>query len=264
MKSSVSNKRPKVAIQFVNAALCVVLSTVLLGAFAQAQDGGFSLGELARRERERKASAAQSQKAADKVIDLLDLKRDCGADWNCFLTALNEGKPARIAFPDTIDATYSSKKASSEPLGDSAATSTDAPAAGPADALADDAQDHFEGMAIHSDVILETDRLTQDSAVLSGTTKNTTVLLTDPERARLLLRGYTRDAIDARERQAQEKAKSQDGMFVTCLFQKRALQQFLESRKEGEFSDRDWEFADHCDGPERPASSNLPASSSKP
>jgi hypothetical protein len=244
------NEPPKSAIVVAGIALVIVAGVLLLGSFAHAQDNGISLGELARRERERKAAAAHSEKPPDKIIDLLDIKRDCGADWTCFLAAFKDGKPARITFQDAIDASYSTDAIRGKSLADSADDENSA--------------DHPVGMAIHSDVVLETDKLTEDSAVLSGTTKNTTVFLTDPERARLLLRGYTRDAIDARERRAQQKAASRDGLFVTCVFQKKALQQFLENRKEGEFSERDWELADHCDGPDPTASSNPPASSSKP
>ena len=265
--SHLRNEQPKAAILIAGIALRIIVGVLLLGSFAYPQESGLSLGELARRERERKAAAK-----SEKVIDLLDLKRDCGADWSCFLAALKDGKPARITFPDSIDASYSSFESIGESTGgsdggsarDSADRSTGDLPADPSAESASDPANHFEGMAIHSDVVLETDKLTEDSAVLSGTTKNTTVLLTDPERARLLLKGYTRDVIDARERQAQDKANSRDGLFVTCLFQKKALQQFLENRKDGEFSDRDWDLAEHCDGPDRPTISSPPAAFPNP
>jgi hypothetical protein len=185
---------------------------VLLVTIADAQENSVSLGELARRERERKAAAKPAH-----VIDLLDLKRDCGGDWSCFLAALGENKPARITFPNTVD-----------------------------DSDAD-------GLVVRSEVVLETDKVTEDSAVLSARTQNTTVFLTDPERARLLLNGYTRQAIDGREQQAEERAKRQDALLVTCVFQKKALKQFIENRKNGEFSDRDWDLAENCDGLDRTA-----------
>lgn len=187
----------------------LVLIVGLLAPLALPQESGGSLGELARKERERKASAAAKPA---RVIDLLDLKQECGSDWSCFLTALDSSKPARLSFTDSVD------------VGD------------------------VYGVAITSQIILEMAGFTESTAVLTGRPEGTTARLTDPARARLLLNGYTREAVDAREREAQAGANRQDGQFVTCTFQRKALKLFLENRKDGEFSEKDWDMADQCEG----------------
>jgi hypothetical protein len=183
----------------------------LLVPLALAQEPSVSLGELARKERERKAAAAKST----AVIDLVDLKKDCGGDWSCFLAALDSSKPARLAFTDTAD------------VGD------------------------VYGVVITSQIILEMSGFTERTAVLTGRPEGTTARLTDPARARLLLSGFSREMVAAREQEAQAAAKRQDGQFVTCTFQRKALKQFLENRKDGEFSEKDWDMADQCGGFDR-------------
>jgi hypothetical protein len=153
----------------------------LLAPLAMPQESGVSLGDLARRERERKAAAAKPA----RVIEMLDLKQDCGGDWSCFLAALGGSKPARLAFTDTVD------------VGD------------------------VYGVVITSQIILEMAGFTENTAALTGHPEGTTARLTDPARARLLLNGYTREAVDAREREAQAGAKRHDGQFVTCTFREK-------------------------------------------
>jgi nucleotide-binding universal stress UspA family protein len=186
-----------------------------------AQENGVSLGELARKERERKAAAAARPAP---VIDSLSRALDCNADWNCFLAALDASKPARMAFTEMVD------------LGDS------------------------YGVTVTSRVVLEMDSFQEDRVVLSGRSEASTARLTDPMRARLLLSGLSRDEVTAREQQAQAAARQQDGHPVTCLFQRKGLKQFLENRKEGQFSDRDWDMAERCEGLDRPATKPLPPS----
>src|ERR1043165_5389659 len=156
----------------------LALFLIWLGTMAIAQDNGVSLGELARKERERKA-AAKAARSTAPVVDLLNVKKDCGGDWTCFLTALDENTAARMIFPDRTEA--------SEP----------------------------HSAIVSSEVVLETDKVLADSAVLTGSTRNTTVRITDPERARLLLQGYGRQAIDALEQQMETGSRRQDGLVVT-------------------------------------------------
>lgn len=172
------------------------------------QQEGASLADLARQARERKRAAAKPA----PVIATLEDVMDCGRDWECLLTALDERKHARLRVPDTIDLSETS------------------------------------GFVITSEAVLEIDDCGEQTCRLSGHTENSTVRITDSMRARLLLEGWTPDQIDARERAAQARVTPQDEARVNCVFQIDRLRYFLEQRKQGRAADKDWDLSDRCEG----------------
>ena len=173
-----------------------------------AQEGEVSFAELARRARQRKRAA--SEPAA--VIERLDDATICRGDWDCFLAALEARQRVRLTIPDTVDV--------SEPY----------------------------GAVIISEVHLEIYDCGEETCRLTGRTENTTVRITDGMRARLLLNGWTAQQINERERAAQARVRTQDEASVHCVFQIDRLRYFLEQRKLGNTSEKDWELADRCEG----------------
>jgi hypothetical protein len=175
---------------------------------ARAQEEGATLADLARQSRERKRAAASPA----QVIQSLSQVTQCRSDWDCFIAAMEERRRAQLHFPDVIDLT------------------------------------DVSGITITSNVLLEIHDCRESTCRLAGQTENSTVRINDGQRARLLMHGWTAEQIDERERAAQAAVRPQDEARVNCVFQIDQLRYFLERRRQGSASGKDWELADRCEG----------------
>jgi hypothetical protein len=196
--------------------LTLLILTLLASAFctaflSRAQEQSPSLGDLARKERERKRASAK----ASQVIESLDSRRDCGSSWACFIDTVTNSEPAKMNFPDVVDV------------------------------------ENVYSVGISSEVHLETSNFSETTAVLIARLDGTTVKFTEQERQRLPASGMTAEAFAESERRALANVKRQDGLVMTCTFQRQALKEFLEITRQGKPSMKDWRKANTFEGLDR-------------
>src|SRR5262245_22250260 len=79
--------------------LTLVASVLVFAALTSAQDEPLSLGELARRERERERNSTKPA----RVLTLEDKTLNCQDDWDCLLAAVERKEEARLTFTERLD-----------------------------------------------------------------------------------------------------------------------------------------------------------------
>jgi hypothetical protein len=188
----------------------IFLLLALSVAPARTQEGGGSLGDLARRARARRAALGQRT----PVITSLDSSLDCVRNWGCLIQALEDRKSAHMSFGEDIDLTST------------------------------------QGWVIHSDVRLDLQSCANETCTLLGRTENTTLTFSDARRKEFLGNGGTSEQLEQVERFEESKVKRQDEARVTCSFHPDKLKEFFERLRDANGKDDDhvWDLADHCDG----------------
>lgn len=190
--------------------LTLLLLAVLPAAWAQEED--ISLGELARRERERKRNAAKPA----RVLTLEDLTMDCGSDWDCLLAAVNLKAEARLKFTETLDLTSSN------------------------------------GTIRASDIHVELREFTEATVVMKAWQENSRLRYSDQTQAMALARGVEAAELAAQEREAERQLQRRDGHLITCVFQHERMKEFIRLTKISRENDGAWRLAERCDGLDEP------------
>jgi hypothetical protein len=190
---------------------------------ALAQDSELSLGELARRERERK----RNNPSTARVLTLEDRVVRCGDQWDCLLAAVDRREEARLAFPENLNLS---------------------------DTL---------GTKISSEINVEVREFAEDTAVLRAWTVNSRMEFTEEYKRTMLQEGISKDHLAAAEKEAAEMMNDQDSKTVTCRFKLDQLKMFIAIAKTNLQNDRAWTLAEHCDGLDQaitnPAAARRPA-----
>lgn len=192
--------------------VCVLTAALLLAPAAAPvgwpQEENISLGELARRERERKRNSPRKA----RVLTLESRLLDCGSSWDCLLAAVDSKEEAALRFTEELDLNYAF------------------------------------GTLQASDIHVELREFTDETVVLRAWQENTRLRLAprSPELARR--QGLSEQALNLQERLAERNVQRQDGRVIACLFLYARLKEFIALARTNPEDDRSWRLAERCDG----------------
>ena len=191
--------------------LSALLVTFSLLLTALGQDG-ISLGELARRERERKRNSAKTA----RLLTLDDLTLNCVDDWDCLLAAVNRKEDARVQFTETLDL------------------------------------DGSDGTLRSSEIHVEVRDFTEETVLMKAWQTNSRLRFSNRAKAVALARGTHYEDIEVQERAAERDLQRRDGHIIACVFRFERMKEFIRLTKISRENDGAWRLAERCEGLDDP------------
>lgn len=208
--------------------LCSFLTLTFLTAFVStgswALEENVSLGDLSRRERERKRNATQPA----RVITLEDKLLDCARNWDCLLAAVDRREEAQLQFTENIDLSSSN------------------------------------GTLHSSQIHIELRDFTEETVVLKAWPENSRLQYSARSREFARLQGIPDEAVELQERLAEKNLQRQDGRIITCFFKHDRLKQFISQVRTNPENDDSWGLAERCEGFDQSVLNLPPASQPQP
>jgi len=173
-----------------------------------AEEPQISLGELARRERERKRNSPQ----AARVLALDESMLNCQSDWDCLLAAVERRQEARMTFSERLDLSTA------------------------------------YGTIHSNEIHLEIREYGEETAVMKAWPENSRLQLSGRSRQMASESGLTPEQIESQERSFEKNIQKQDGLAVNCLFRLSRLEQFIRRIKQDQEDETAWRLAERCEG----------------